>query len=357
MLANGGSVGQGRVITPVILSGGSGTRLWPLSTPQRPKQFLSLIGEKSLFAETLARVSERLTYTAPLVIANAAHEQLCESELAEHADAQLVLEPLARNTAVAIAIAANIVRETYGSDALMLVLPSDHRIGNPDAFQQAVAVGTAAAINGRLVTFGVKPAGPETGFGYIEAGGALDNEERVWSVEAFTEKPERAVAEAMVASGRHYWNGGIFLFAAGSLLDEVGRLAPDVAKAAVEAVTLGHREDQSFYPLAAAMVASPDISIDYAVMEKTDKVAVVPLDCDWSDVGSWDALASLAGSETTSADVRMIDTKGCFTRTDGVQISLLGVEDLIVVASGGHVVVMRKGQSQRIKELMAEPSP
>jgi mannose-1-phosphate guanylyltransferase/mannose-1-phosphate guanylyltransferase/mannose-6-phosphate isomerase len=347
-MARAGSPGASGVIVPVILSGGSGTRLWPLSTPERPKQFLPLTGERSLFEETLARVANSSRYATPVIVANAAHEQLCRAELAGR-PATVILEPIARNTAVAIAMAALVVAERDPS-ALLLIMPSDHRIGRIDSFHEAIARGGQAAEAGRLVTFGITPTGPETGYGYLEAGGEIDQFQGVMAVERFTEKPDQRTAEAMLETGLFFWNGGIFLYSAATFLAECERLAAPVFQSAVKAVRDARREGDTVRPSREQLEFCPDISVDYAVMERSDRIAMVPLDADWSDVGSWDALAQVT---TAEQNANLVDCDDCFVKTDGARISMLGVEGLIVVAKGDQIVIMRKGRSQEIKQLAA----
>lgn len=342
------------MIVPVILSGGSGTRLWPLSKAERPKQFLPLVGETSLFQATLERVSDRQAYHSPLVVANAAHRDLCLQELAGNEDAQLILEPCARNTAAAIIMAAEVVSETYGPEQIMLVMPSDHVIGRVDDFHAAVAAGVSAAEAGRLVTFGVTPAGPETGYGYLEAGDPIEKAPQAFEVARFTEKPDLAKAKEMVASGSHYWNGGIFMFRAGDFLDEARSHASAIYDASVAAVARADHSGQCIQPSEAELTPCPNISVDYAVMERSERVAMVPLNADWSDVGSWDALAEIEARTSGELRATAINAQNCYVRSDGIEVALLGVEDLVVVASGNQVLVMRKGHSQDIRQLVAK---
>ncbi len=341
------------MIVPVILSGGSGTRLWPLSTSERPKQFIALVGEGSLFRQTLMRVADSRLYAPPIIVANAAHANHCLSELADHEGSQLILEPCARNTAAAIVMAAEVVRKSHGPETLMLVMPSDHVIGKVDSFHEAVRVGQAAATAGRLVTFGVKPTGPETGYGYVEAGSEIDGAPGTFEVAAFTEKPELAAAKDMIATGRHYWNGGIFLFRAGDFLDEVRRHAPDIYQSSTRAVANAETDGTSIKPSMGELDPCPDMSVDYAVMERSDRVAMVPLDANWSDVGSWDALADLGDESAGQMAFTAVQSHNCYVRSDGIRVALLGVDDLVVVASGDDVLIMRKGHSQHIRQLVA----
>lgn len=342
------------MIIPVILSGGSGTRLWPLSTAARPKQFLPLVGDKSLFHATLERVSDRKIYLPPVVVANISHKELCREELGSSKGARLILEPCARNTAAAIVMAAEAIAKAHGPEQLMLVMPSDHVIGDVESFHRAVALGLAATDAGRLVTFGVTPTGPETGYGYLEAGPAIEGAPGSFEVERFTEKPELNKAKEMVATGRHYWNGGIFMFRAGDFLDEAKRHAPDIYEAAVRAMAGADEEGECIIPRLSELAPCPSISVDYAVMERSHRVAMVPLDAGWSDVGSWDALADIDTAGSSQAQTIAINSQNCYVRSDGMKVALLGVEDLIVVASSDQILVMRKGHSQDIRQLAAQ---
>jgi len=348
-MAGSGSLGASRVIRPIILSGGSGTRLWPLSTPARPKQFLPLIGAETLFQQTLDRVADRSRYGAPIVVANAAHELLCAAELAETPGATLILEPIARNTAVAIVMAAAVALR-QDPDAVLLVMPSDHRIGAEAIFHRAVSLGAEAADAGLLVTFGIEPTAPEIGYGYLEASHPHPRHPGVRRVDRFKEKPDLASAEAMLAAGDHYWNGGIFLFRADRFVEECAFLAPEVHQCGIAAVEHAATQGSVVRPALDALQACPDISVDYAVMERSAEIAMVALDADWSDVGSWDALAERAGGNSTAV---MVDSSNCFVSSSGPEVALLGVDDLIVIATGERVVIMRRGRSQEIKQLAA----
>ena len=339
-------------IVPVVLSGGGGSRLWPFSTAETPKQFLPLIGERTLFQKALERVRDRLRFAAPVVVGSLRHAELCERELKEESDqARLILEPCARNTAPAIAMAAFDIRETHGDDALMLVMPSDHVIEDVEAFHQAIFLAEGSARTGRLVTFGIRPTGPDTGYGYLEMG--TDVAPGVKTVARFVEKPNLEVAEAMVAGGNHLWNAGIFLFRVGTLLEEFARVAPEIGRISGQALQAAQRDGIRVVPDLAALEDCPSESIDYAVMEHASSVAVVPMAPGWSDLGSWDALASLVGPGSHDGPVTMLDCDDCYIRSDGLEVAALGVRDLIIVASGQRLLVLPRGRSQEVKRLLS----
>ena len=340
-------------IVPVILSGGSGTRLWPMSRPERPKQMLALTADDTMLQLTAGRAVGD-DYAAPIVVANARHADLVEEQLAAigATPQALILEPMGRNTAPAIALAA--IAAGGGSDAL-LVMPSDHVIADLAAFHAAIAAALPLVDDGWLVTFGINPDAPETGYGWIKIGEAIAH--GVHRVDRFVEKPPRDKAEAMLASGDHAWNGGIFLFRADTYLAALAAFAPGILAATEAAMAHAERAGTRIYPDADAFAASPDDSIDYAVMEKAARVAVAPVAMGWNDVGSWDALHAISAQDGDGnahrGDVLAVDTDGCFVRSDGIRISLVGVSDLIVVASGNDVLIMPRGRSQEIKKLIA----
>jgi mannose-1-phosphate guanylyltransferase len=338
-----------RRITPVILSGGSGTRLWPLSRTGRPKQLLSLTDEETMLQLTARRTADPERFQAPIVVANAAHAAMIEEQLAAigQSHASLILEPAARNTAPAIALAAL----ACAPDALLLVMPSDHVIGDPQAFRAAIDAAQPIVEEGWLATFGITPHQPETGYGYIERGEALAP--GVHRARRFVEKPDRATAEAYVASGRFSWNGGIFLFSARAYLDALDVHDPEIATAARRAMSDARREGLRILPDAEAFASSPSDSIDYAVMERAERVALVPVEMGWSDVGSWDALHEIAECDEAGnahhGEVVAIDTSGCLIRSDGPLVAAVGVKDLIVIATGDAVLIMPRGSSQEVK--------
>ena len=341
-------------IIPVVLSGGGGSRLWPFSTQETPKQFLPLVDSKTLFEAALERVHDRLRFAAPIVVGSMHHSALCEKALAaDGVAARLILEPCARNTAPAIVMAAEVAKELHGDDALILVMPSDHVIEDVEQFHHAIHAGEAAARSGRLVTFGVRPTGPDTGYGYLQTGEDVAGSPGVKDVVRFVEKPQFDMAEAMVASGDHLWNAGIFLFRVATLLAEVERTCPAIAAAAKAAIAAADRKGIRVIPDAAVLGECPSESIDYAVMELSSRVAVVPMSPGWSDLGSWDALATLVGGGAHGGPITTVDCESCYIRSDGVQVAALGVRDLIIVASGGRLLILPRGRSQEVKKLLS----
>jgi mannose-1-phosphate guanylyltransferase/mannose-1-phosphate guanylyltransferase/mannose-6-phosphate isomerase len=339
-------------IVPVILSGGSGTRLWPISTSERPKQLLSLTAEETMLQLTARRASGP-RFGAPIVVANVAHAQEIEEQLGDvGAAAQaLVLEPAGRNTAPAIALAAV---AAGGGATPLLVMPSDHVIADVPAFHAAIEAALPLVAEGWLVTFGIAPDAAETGYGWIKVGEEIAP--GAHRVERFVEKPARERAEAMLADGNHAWNGGIFLFRADMYLGALGTFAPDMRVAADTAMSRARHEGKRVYPDAEAFAASPAQSIDYAVMEKADRVAVVPVAMGWSDVGSWDALHAISvrdeNNNVCGGEVLTLDTSGCLVRTDRARIAMVGVKDLIVVANGEDILILPRGRSQEVKRLL-----
>jgi mannose-1-phosphate guanylyltransferase/mannose-6-phosphate isomerase len=343
-------------LIPVILSGGSGTRLWPLSREAHPKQFLPLLGEHSLLQSTWLRV-QGLNAQAPLVVSNETHRFMVAEQLREVGcqPAAIVLEPVGRNTAPAIAAAA-LLAMANGEDPLLLVLPSDHVIADDAGFRAAVQAATAAAVCGRLVTFGVVPSGPETGYGYIRADAVADAA-GVRAVRAFVEKPDLVTAEAYLAQGGYYWNSGMFLLRASRFISELQRFAPEMLAACRQAVNTA-RHDVDFVRLGSdAFAACPADSIDYAVMEKTDAAAVLPIDVGWNDVGSWAALWSVAdqdgGGNAHHGDVIARDCRNTLAWGDHRLVTLIGLDDLVVVDTADALLVAHRDKVQEVKDIVA----
>jgi mannose-1-phosphate guanylyltransferase/mannose-6-phosphate isomerase len=336
---------MGRPIRPVILAGGAGTRLWPLSTAERPKHLLPLLGEDTLFHQTLARFGEG--FAAPIIVANRAQE--AELRAAVPQGSRILLEPMKRDSAAAIALAS----ELADGDDLLLVCPSDHFIGDVTAFNRAIGLAAAAAAEGSIVTFGIEPDHPATGFGYIAAGQG----EGVRKVERFVEKPPLEQAEAMLARGGHYWNAGIFLAGARTWRNELERHAPAIRAAAQGALANAEVDGSVIYVDAECFAASPAKSIDYAVMEHSDRVAVVPVSMGWSDIGSWEALLNSASKDeqgnAIGRDVFALDCRDTLVRTSGPRVAAIGVENLVIVATAEAVLVMRPEEAQRVREAAA----
>ncbi|MBV8306160.1 MAG: mannose-1-phosphate guanylyltransferase/mannose-6-phosphate isomerase, partial [Gammaproteobacteria bacterium] len=347
------------MLTPVILSGGAGTRLWPLSRELYPKQLLPLTGTRTMLQQTVLRL-EGLTAAAPVVVCNEAHrflvaEQLRQLRIAPRAT---ILEPFGRNTAPAIALAAHAALKGVGSDAnavdpVLLVLPADHVIRDVTAFQRAVRVALGAAEAGQLVTFGVLATTPETAYGYIQRGAASGG---VFRIARFIEKPNSERAREFVQSDEYYWNSGMFVFRARRYLQELQRFQPEMARIC-ESAFRGAQADLDFTRIAAAAFeACPADSIDYAVMEKTADAAVVPLDAGWSDVGSWSALHAASESDAhgnvTKGDVILEDTQGCYLYSESRLVAAVGVRDHVVIETKDAVLVAPQARVQAVKTLV-----
>jgi mannose-1-phosphate guanylyltransferase len=340
------------LIVPVILAGGQGTRLWPLSRSTRPKQFLDLMGDSSLFEETLRRVSDASRYAAPIVITNAEYRFLVAEQALETGVplAGVLLEPVARNTAAAIAAAAVFAEQKFGSGAVLHVLPSDHAIDVGEDYWQAIDRAAAAARGGRLVTFGIVPTHPETGYGYIEAGAPLG--EGVFEVVRFVEKPDLGRAQEMLASGRFSWNSGMFMLGVATFLGELDSLAPETLTAARGAIA-GAKADLDFVRLdAEAFGRAPNISVDYAVFEKTRLAAVLPVAFAWSDLGSWDAVwkrsAHDSDENATRGPVTLSNTSRSLVVSEAAHIAVEGLDDIAVIASEDAIYVGKLSEAQKV---------
>lgn len=347
------------MLIPLILSGGSGTRLWPISRRNLPKQFLTLTGSETLFQQTIRRAGKLPDAGAPIVVASDDHRFLAAEQLQElQVDgASILLEPVARNTAPAIAVGALRALER-SADALILVLPADHLIGDDASFSDAVAKARPLAEQDWLVTFGIRPERPETGFGYIQRGEPIGDQQG-FRVSQFVEKPKLDVAEGYVSSGTFDWNSGMFLFRASRYLDELAQHAPamlEAARAAYERANV----DLDFVRLdTESFASSPSDSIDYTVMEKTSRAAVVPVSCGWSDIGSWDALWMAAEKDANGnhneGDVIAIDTHGSLIRShDRHLVATVGLDDVVVVTTPDATLVARRDASQDVKRIVEE---
>jgi mannose-1-phosphate guanylyltransferase/mannose-6-phosphate isomerase len=343
-------------IIPVILSGGSGTRLWPVSRKSFPKQFWPLISSKTMLVETALRAATP-QFTAPIVVTNQDHRFVVAEQLREAGieGAKILLEPKGRNSAPAIAAAALLAAET-NPDAILWIMAADAAIGDPEALAAAVKRGAAAAAAGYFVTFGMHPTAPETGYGYIAQGAKMVELDGVFKLDRFIEKPNAEKAVKLLQSGRNLWNSGMFMFSASLLLAELEQYAPEVLTA-VSAAMAGRVADLDFIRLgAAAFESSPDISIDYAVAEKTDKAVVVPAAIGWSDVGSWSALAEIADKDANGnvaiGEVFFEDSQNSYARSDGTITALLGVKDVVVVTTQDAVLVAHKDHTQNVKKIV-----
>lgn len=347
------------LIHPVILSGGAGTRLWPLSREKMPKQLLALTDDKTLLQKTIQRVSGRQEFGDPIIICNEEHrftiaEQMRTLGIKPRA---IILEPVGRNTAPAAAIAAHFLKQEE-ENPLLLILPADHYVLDIKGFQQDVILAAEAAKKGQLVTFGMKPDRPETGYGYIESGKELKAHKGVYAIKAFVEKPNRKTAEKYVKSGKFLWNSGMFLFSADAFIKELDQHQPEISgyvKYALDHVV----SDLDFLRLPkGSMDETPSISIDYAVMEKTEHGAIIPGRFDWRDLGAWDALWELEAKDNDKnvllGNVAALDTKGSYIRSEATLTAVLGLKDVIVVTTEDAVLVAHKDKAQDVKDLVAE---
>lgn len=344
------------MIVPVIMAGGTGSRLWPMSRELYPKQFLRLNGDQSMLQDTVSRL-DGLNVSAPMLICNEQHRFLAAEQLRQidRLSNNIILEPVGRNTAPAIALAALSVIAN-GQNPLMLVLAADHVIENTQAFHQAIHAATPLAEQGKLVTFGIVAAGPETGYGYIQRGDSFG--ESAFNVRRFVEKPDLATAEEYLASGEYYWNSGMFLFSAERYLQELTAFRPDIMEACQKAMS-GVKIDsvQDFIRVdLEAFSNCPDESVDYAVMENTSDAVVIPLDAGWNDVGSWSALWEVneqdSNGNALTGDIFTHKTSNCYINTDDTLVAAIGVENLVIVNTKDAVLVIDKSQVQDVKKVV-----
>ena len=334
------------LLIPVVLSGGSGTRLWPLSRRQRPKQFQKVIGASTMLAQTLDRLSHLEVDT--MIVANIDQVPRLREELASHSSVTILAEPVGRNTAPAVTAAALLAHP----EDILVVMPADHHINRPAAFVESLERAIAAAATGHLATFGVVPLKPETGYGYIVplAGGGAS----AFPIDRFVEKPDREEAAALIESGA-LWNSGMFVFPVGTLLEEIARLAPAVL-AAVQAAVDSSEERDFGLVLGPEFASAPSVSIDKAVMELTGRSVVVPLAAEWNDIGSWETLWELGDKDREEnviiGSAVAVDSRGSYIRSDGPLVAVAGVDDLVVVATPDAVLVTRRRAAQDVKKLV-----
>ena len=338
------------MITPVILCGGSGTRLWPRSRKAKPKPFLPLVGDETLFEATVLRCPAEAGFGSPVVVTGASHLEHVEAQLPDLAIAQVIVEPIARNTAAAIALAAY----RLPADVIMLVCPSDHHIGDVAAFQAAARQAAALAGQGWLVAFGIAATAPETGFGYLKRGAVIDGSDG-FEVAAFVEKPDAERARAFLDDGGYAWNGGIFAFRAGTFLDELKAHRPHLAEAVRLSVERGHTDGRRFHPDPESFAEVTSESVDYAVMENTARAAMMPATMAWSDIGNWQALHDAQVRDNASNAVRgAVELRDCtnvLVHTDGPRVSVIGASDLIVVVDGDEVLVTTREGAHLVGKL------
>lgn len=341
---------------PVILSGGNGSRLWPISRKQNPKQFLPLVGQQTLFQQTIQRLSLN-NVSAPVIVCNEAHRFLVEEQLGEincppHS---ILLEPFGRNTAPAVALAAFSILEE-GQDDVMLVLPADHVIEDINAFHNALTIASSAADSGEMVLFGITPDAPETGFGYIKTNSTNASENGTLRVDAFVEKPNAEKAQAYLASGDYFWNSGMFMFKASRYLEELKLHAPSMYNQVQSTFQRSRKEDAVLHIDSDVFAHCPDDSIDYAVMEKTTQACVVPLQANWNDVGSWSALWDVHAKDkhgnVAKGDVLLEQSNNCYIQGEERLIALLGLDDVVVVDTKDALMVAAKDKVQDVKKLV-----
>ena len=346
-------------IIPVIMSGGSGTRLWPASRKAAPKQLLALLSDQTMIQETAARlsgVSGDIEFLAPLIICNAAHGALISQQLADIGikDAQVIVEPMGRNTAPCAAVAA-MAAQAIDPHALILLAPADHHIADRPALHRAIGNAARIADEGYMVTFGITADRPETGYGYIQKGAPLHDG---FSVKAFKEKPDAQTAQSYLDSGEYFWNAGIFLFRPSALLEEMSAHCPEIASASRKAFELGEKKDGALHLDSDSFAACPSDSIDYAVMEPTQRAATVPANIGWSDIGSWHALwdfgkdSASAEKNAVKGDVHVIDTTNTLIHSDGPFVATIGLENMVVVVKDGAVLVAKMDRVQDVKAVV-----
>jgi mannose-1-phosphate guanylyltransferase/mannose-1-phosphate guanylyltransferase/mannose-6-phosphate isomerase len=336
-------------IIPVILCGGSGTRLWPRSRAIKPKPFLPLVSDTTLFQATLARCSTDGGFAAPVVVTGREHLEHVEAQLGKTEGASIIIEPCARNTAAAIALAALRLPQ----DAVMLVCPSDHHIGNQDNFVKSACAAAELARQGWLVSLGIEPTAPETGFGYLKRGQPID--EFGYQTAEFVEKPDLERARAFLADGSYAWNGGIFAFRVGDFLSEFEAHRPSSFKRVREAVENGDQDGRRFNPEPTAFAGVQNESVDYAIMENTNRAAMVLADMSWSDIGNWHALHAVREHDDCGNSVRghveLVDCRNILVDSDGPRVSVIGLEDVYIVVDGNDIMITSAAGVQKVGKL------
>ncbi|WP_369024976.1 mannose-1-phosphate guanylyltransferase [Qipengyuania sp. RANM35] len=336
-------------IVPVILCGGSGTRLWPRSRAHRPKPFIPLLGEQTLYEQALSRCSDRTVFAAPVIVVGADHMPFATEQAAKIApDTRFIVEPMGRNTAPAIALAAHAIKP----DDVMLVCPSDHHIEDTEAFIASAIAAAELASDDWLVSFGIEASAPETGYGYIRRGEQVGGG---FAVHSFVEKPDLERAKAFLSDGGYAWNGGIFAFRAGKFLSELERHRPALAAAVADAIANARVEGGNIYPDPDLFASIEGDSVDYAVMENTDRAAMVEASMGWSDIGNWDALAARRIADDAGnvvvGDGEIVDGTGSMIDTDGPYVAVIGLDDVVVVVDRDSILVTSRSKVQRVGEI------
>ena len=336
-------------LIPVILCGGSGTRLWPRSRASKPKPFLPLVGDQTLFEATLSRCPATDGFGAPVIVTGASHLAYVEEQLGDKPDASIIVEPCARSTAAAIALAALRLPE----DAIMLVCPSDHHIGDPEAFAQVACSAAELAREGWLVSFGIEATAPETGFGYLKRGEPIND--HGFRTAEFVEKPDLERAKAFLEEGIYAWNGGIFAFRVADFLNELHVHRPRILEQARKAVEQGSTQGRRFHPDADAFAQVESESVDYAVMENTERAAMVPADMAWSDIGNWQALHAARERDedgnSVKGEVELVDCRNVLVDSDGPKVSVIGLENVYVVVDGNDIMITTAAGAQKVGKL------
>lgn len=340
-------------IIPVIMCGGAGSRLWPLSRAESPKQLHALVTHRSMLAETALRMVDGTNFAPPILIVGVDTVETAMAEIGTVVSGgSAVIEPSGKNTAPCAALACHAALK-IDPEAIIALLAADHHIADAHAFRATIISAANLAAAGKIVTLGITPTEAATGFGYIEQGAPIG---LGFDVVRFVEKPDRATAQAMLHAGGHYWNAGVFVFRAADMLAEMERLAPEIAETVAAAWANGHKGSNGFHPDAVIWSTCPSDSLDYAIAEKTDRAAMVPFSAGWSDVGSWASLWEIgdkdANENVAIGDTIMLDSKGCYVRAGSRLVTLVGVEDLVVVETNDSVLIVPRARVQEVKRIV-----